>query len=89
MVRNDSVKFLRKTKQSFDLILADPPFPWGDFDGMLDAAFSSTALTDFGMLVVESEKKHEVTWENDTREILRQKTFDRSFITILSRKVAE
>jgi 16S rRNA (guanine966-N2)-methyltransferase len=86
VIKKDTAQFLKKNKQPFDLIFADPPFKWDKFNDVLPLIFKPDNLSEYGLFVVESEKSHEVNWNGDTYEILRQKKFDRSLITFLARK---
>lgn len=86
VIKKDTEQFLKKNKQPFDLIFADPPFKWDKFNDILPLIFKPGNLSEYGLFVVESEKSHEVNWNGDSYEILRQKKFDRSLITFLSRK---
>lgn len=86
IVRKDAVLFLKKNRQPFDLIFVDPPFKWKEFDKMMPLLFDENNLTEFGLVVMESEVSHEVVWESDSYELLRQKKFDRSVISFLTRK---
>jgi 16S rRNA (guanine966-N2)-methyltransferase len=86
VIRRDTENFLKKNKQPFDLIFADPPFKWNKFNEMLPLLFKPDNLTEYGLFVVESERSQDVTWESEHYEILRQKQFDRSLITFLTRK---
>lgn len=88
VIKKDTEQFLKKNKQPFDLVFADPPFKWDKFNDMLPLIFKTDNLSEYGLFVVESEKSHEVNWEGDSYEILRQKKFDRSLITFLARKGA-
>ncbi len=89
IVRKDCLGFLKGNAHPFDLIFADPPFKWGDFGPLFERIFKPENLADYGIFVLESEKSHQVNWESDLFEVLRQKTFDRSVITFLSRKTDE
>ncbi|MCK6620388.1 MAG: 16S rRNA (guanine(966)-N(2))-methyltransferase RsmD [Calditrichaceae bacterium] len=88
IIRKEAEQFLKKNKQPFDLIFADPPFKWDKFDALLPLVFKPENLTEFGLFVLESERSHEIKWEGETYEVLRQKEFDRSVITFFSRKGA-
>ncbi len=88
IVRKDAVLFLKKNRQPFDLIFVDPPFKWNEFDKMMPLLFTEDNLTEFGLVVMESEVSHEIQWESETYELLRQKKFDRSVISFLTRKGA-
>ena len=39
-----------------------------------------------GIFVLESEKTHDIEWNTNVYEIIRQKKFDRSLITFFGRK---
>lgn len=86
IVRKDAVLFLKKNRQPFDLIFVDPPFKWKEFDKMMPLLFTEDNLTEFGLVVMESEVSHEIQWKTETYEQLRQKKFDRSVISFLTRK---
>lgn len=88
VVRRDAVDFLRVNKAPFDLIFVDPPFPWGAFEKLLPRAFTEKNLAEDGILVMENERSHEIDWESENFQILRQKQFDRSIISFLTRKGA-
>ena len=86
IIKKDTLQFLKKNKQPFDLIFADPPFKWGQFEEILPLIFKPENLTEYGLFVVESERSHEVNWNGENYEVMRQKQFDRSLITFLGRK---
>jgi 16S rRNA (guanine966-N2)-methyltransferase len=88
VIKRDTEQFLKKNKQPFDLIFADPPFKWDKFNEILPLVFTPENLTEFGLFVLESESSHEINWNGDTYELLRQKKFDRSVISFLSKKGA-
>ncbi len=80
-VRKDALIFLRQNEKPFDLIFADPPFPWGNFVEMVPLAMGEANLVSGGLMVVESERSHGAPQEGEGYEILKQKTYDRSIIT--------
>ncbi len=86
VVKKDILAFLRQNKQPFDLIFADPPFKWNRFVELLPLAFLPENLTEFGLVVLESERTHEIEWDTNVYEVIYQKQFDRSIISIFSRK---
>lgn len=88
IVKKDALTFLRGNKEPFDLIIADPPFKWDQYDKLLPLVFKPQNLTELGLFVLESEKTHEIAWESELYERLRQKKFDRSIITFFCRKGA-
>lgn len=86
VVQKNVLTFLRQNKQSYDLIFADPPFKWNHYIELLPLAFLPENLSEFGLLVLESEKTHDIEWETNVYEVIRQKKYDRSVITFFGRK---
>lgn len=78
--------FLRQNKESYDLIFADPPFKWNHYIELIPLVFLEENISEFGILVLESEKTHNIEWETNVYEVIRQKTYDRSVITFFGRK---
>ena len=85
IIRKDAMLFLKRNSVSYDLIFADPPFKWNLFNDMLVLAFKPENISEKGIFVIESEKSHAIEWNDKNFKVLRQKTFDRSVITFLSR----
>jgi len=86
VIKKDVLTFLRQNKQPYDLIFADPPYKWDRYIELLPLVFLPENLTEFGIFVLESEKAHNIEWETNVYEVLRQKQFDRSVITFFGRK---
>ncbi|NIU01688.1 MAG: hypothetical protein GWN01_12470, partial [Nitrosopumilaceae archaeon] len=86
IVKRDTNSFLKKNNQPFDLIFADPPFKWDEFNKMLNLVFKANNLSEYGLFVLESERSHNIKWASDEFEVLRQKQFDRSIISFASKK---
>jgi 16S rRNA (guanine(966)-N(2))-methyltransferase RsmD len=84
--QKNALTFLRQNREPFDLIFADPPFQWNHYIELLPLTFLQENLSNYGILVLESERTHEIEWETNIYEILRQKKFDRSLITFFGRK---
>ncbi len=86
IIQKNSLTFLRQNRQSYDLILADPPFKWNHYYELLPLAFLRENLSEYGIFVLESERTHEIEWDTNVYEVIRQKKFDRSLITFFGRK---
>lgn len=86
VIKRDVLRFLRQNKKSFDLILMDPPFKWNHYIELLPLAFLPENLTDYGIVILESEITHDIEWETNIYEVIRQKKADRSLITFFGRK---
>lgn len=84
--QKNALTFLRQNREPFDLIFADPPFQWNHYIELLPLTFLKENLSNYGIFVLESERTHEIEWETNIYEILRQKKFDRSLITFFGRK---
>ncbi len=86
IVRKNVLTFLRQNREPFDLIFADPPFKWDRYIELLPLTFLPENLSEYGILALESERTHEIEWDTNVYEIIRQKRFDRSLITFFGRK---
>jgi 16S rRNA (guanine966-N2)-methyltransferase len=86
IIKMDVLRFLRQNKKQFDLIFADPPYRWNHYIELLPLAFLPENLSEYGILVLESEIKHFIEWETNIYEVFRQKKADRSLITFFGRK---
>ena len=89
IIHKNTLTFLRQNKEPFDLIFADPPFKWDHYIELLPLSFLPENMTNFGILVLESERTHKIEWETNIYEIIRQKKYDRSLITFFGRKDIE
>jgi 16S rRNA (guanine966-N2)-methyltransferase len=86
IIQKNVLTFLRQNKASYDLVFADPPFKWNHYFELIPLAFLPENLSEFGLFVLESEKTHNIEWETNIYEIIRQKKYDRSIITFFGRK---
>ena len=58
VVQQNALDFISKSYQKYDLIFADPPFDYSNYDELIDKVFIRDLLTDDGVLVIEhSERK--------------------------------
>ncbi len=89
IVRKNVLTFLRQNKEPYDLIFADPPFKWDRYIELLPLSFLPENLNEYGILVLESERTHDIEWNTNVYEVIRQKKFDRSLITYFGRKGIE
>jgi 16S rRNA (guanine966-N2)-methyltransferase len=56
IIRDDSFHFIRKAKQQFDLIFADPPFDMKNVAEVPEKIFTANILHSDGILIVEHNK---------------------------------
>ena len=57
-IKSDVFKFLEKSKSSYDIIFADPPYDLNqqDFERIIELIFENVLLDEDGMLIVEHSK---------------------------------
>ncbi len=58
IIKSDVFKFLASNTRTYDLIFADPPYAMPALDKLPDVIFSSGALAESGMLVLEHGSQH-------------------------------
>lgn len=58
IVQTNAFLYIKKTKQKFDLIFADPPYQLSDLSLIPDVVFDHNILSDDGWLIVEHSSKH-------------------------------
>ncbi|MCK7484723.1 MAG: 16S rRNA (guanine(966)-N(2))-methyltransferase RsmD [Bacillus subtilis] len=64
--KDDALRFLSKSKQKYDLIIADPPYRLGLYPAILEAIGGNDLLGDTGILVLESDKSETI---HDTSQL--------------------
>ncbi len=55
-IKGDVFRFLSKTKSSFDIIFADPPYDLENLDTIPDLVFSNNLLNEKGIFILEHPK---------------------------------
>lgn len=78
-------EFVSKTKESFDVIFLDPPYNKGFIAPILSAVEKNNVLSKEGIVVLESDGTDE-HGETDGLEILKQRRYGRTYITVYKRK---
>ena len=59
VVQTNAFLYIKKTKQKFDLIFADPPYQSLDLSSIPDIIFEHNVLSDDGWLILEHSSKHD------------------------------
>ena len=59
--KNDTFKYLKQYKQSFDIIFADPPYEMKDMDKIAELVFENNLLNENGWLIIEHDKHTDLT----------------------------
>lgn len=85
IVASDSLEYLGKTDKQFDLIFLDPPYNKGFVRPVLERIRENNLLSDSGVMVLESDSTddHE---DADGFEILKQRRYGRTYITVYKKK---
>lgn len=76
----DAAHFLEGPAIPYDIVFADPPYPYRDVEGIVEAVISNGWLQDSGWLVVEHNKHHDFS---NHPHLLFAKEYGRSYVTFL------
>jgi 16S rRNA (guanine966-N2)-methyltransferase len=56
-IKSDIIQFLEKTGDTYDLIFADPPYVFKQYNELVDLVFSRNLLNEDGILIIEHGKE--------------------------------
>lgn len=62
IIKSDMFKYVKHAGTTFDLIFADPPYAYEDYETLIDEIFERGILAEDGLLIIEHGK--ETTLEN-------------------------
>lgn len=79
------LNYAQKSKESFDIIFLDPPYNKGYIEPTLMSISENDLLSDGGIIVLESDDT-DFKSEFTGLEILKQKRYGRTYITIYGKK---
>lgn len=88
IIQADSIKFISKTEETFDLIFADPPYAYDDIILIPEKIFSAGLLKQNGFLIIEHSKKTLFTESSLFTELLK-KEFGNTVVTFFIHKMQE
>lgn len=57
VIKSEMLKFLRKTADTFDIILADPPYAYEHHEEIANIVFERNLLKEDGVLIIEHAKE--------------------------------
>ena len=89
MITDDALKFLRRRhpkKNRFQIIHADPPYDYSEYDSLIRAIASNTILDDNGVFILESGIHSAIATDEIQLATLREKRFGDTRITIFERR---
>ena len=84
IVRDDAMNFVRKTDKKFSVIFLDPPYNKGFIAPIIEAICENDLLTEDGIIMLESDFSDEHS-EFAHLEIVKQKKYGRSYVTVYQR----
>lgn len=61
IIKSEIIKFLKRCEQKFDIIFADPPYAFKDYEEMIDLVFERELLKENGILIVEHGKETDLS----------------------------
>lgn len=57
LIKADALAFLRTAFDAFDIVFADPPYEFPDYDEIIRLVFDRELLSDEGMLILEHDRR--------------------------------
>ncbi len=81
LILGDTLKVLKKSDETFDVIYIDPPYMSGLYDNVLSIICENNLLKKDGLIVLEHPKSLEINFRN--YEIIKQKNYADKTITVL------
>ncbi len=84
IVERSCFDYANTCKHKFDIIFLDPPYNKGFIEPILEAISENDLLADDGIVVLESDNT-DFRAQYDGLEILKQKKYGRTYITIYSK----
>jgi len=55
-IQSDSIKFIKKTQDKFDIIFVDPPYNYSKYQELKDLIIQDNLINDHGCLIIEHDK---------------------------------
>ena len=80
---SDSVQFLQKTTEPFDLIFIDPPYKAKLYDAVVETIAMRGLLAPEGTLVIEAAAEEAISIPEQTFSSVREKTYGKVKILII------
>ena len=58
-IKSDAIKFIKRSREKYDVIFADPPYAFEKYDDLIQSIFENDILEENGLVVVEHDSKHD------------------------------
>ncbi|MEX0602263.1 MAG: 16S rRNA (guanine(966)-N(2))-methyltransferase RsmD [Bacteroidota bacterium] len=72
VLRTDVIRYLRESRRTFDLVFIDPPYKLPEIGTLPMLAYSSGAVRDGGIVVMEHSRETIVTLDETAYDIVRK-----------------
>ena len=69
VIREDVFKYLKRSKEKYDIVFSDPPFDLATINTIPDAVFNSGILKEEGIFIIEHSKIHNFTGHPHFKEM--------------------
>jgi 16S rRNA (guanine(966)-N(2))-methyltransferase RsmD len=80
-VKSDALQFLGSSYHTYDIIFADPPYDFTDYQEILDKIFNRNLLDEEGVFVLEHSKDHDFQAHSHFKESRKYGSVHFSFFT--------
>ena len=84
ILNKSAAQFLDENKENYDIIFLDPPYNKGIIRPIIEKIIKTDALSEDGIIVLESDNTDEHD-EFSGLEILKQRRYGRTYITVYKR----
>jgi 16S rRNA (guanine(966)-N(2))-methyltransferase RsmD len=61
IVKSDIVKYIESCNSSFDIIFADPPYAYKEYEKLIETVFERNLLNENGILIIEHGKETDLS----------------------------
>ncbi len=61
MHRSEALDFIKRDYRQYDLIIADPPYDYSDYQNLVDQVFFKKLLAEDGFLVIEHDRETDLS----------------------------
>ena len=89
VIQEDAIRFLKDSKEIFDIILADPPYDLRNGNEIIRSVLNFRRLNPGGALILESSPKDKINAFEEYPELAlyKQKKWGETLVTILTKNV--
>jgi 16S rRNA (guanine(966)-N(2))-methyltransferase RsmD len=85
IIQRDVLHYCADTHNSYDVILADPPFEYPPLPELVRMIITRSVLRENGVLIIEHETTNPIESSTSCYNVIQQKKFGRSLISFIVR----